>query len=134
MTELPPGTGIGACPYRCGFITTAIAPGTEEKPPPLWQRELPCASRSWRPTFETFNAGGIMTILQFHQRDVDSDNTDRPTDIPDVKVFHWPQADISIPWVEGKTARESIIVWALIEVFENAAKEYYDDLPPSMHP
>lgn len=30
---LSPGTGIGACPFRCGFVTKATARRTKEQPP-----------------------------------------------------------------------------------------------------
>lgn len=33
-------------------------------------------------------------------------------DAREVYVLHWPDGDIVIPWLEGQTAKESIIEWA----------------------
>jgi len=47
-----------------------------------------------------------------------------PTVRPDSTSFHaiyalvWPELEIAIPWLEGKTIKESIIEWALEEYEE----------------
>ena len=44
---------------------------------------------------------------------------ERPKDLANLHVIFWKRAEICIPWLEGRSAKESILYWAFLE----AAKE-----------
>lgn len=40
---------------------------------------------------------------------------ERPKEIENLHVIFWKKADIIIPWLKGRSARESILYWAFLE-------------------